>query len=344
MHTAVMGTDFTKTSLKMRDAVYFSSQKVQEFLHTVPSDAPIYEMVVLSTCNRIEIYFVCDAYETALSWLKHQFAAFHHLPIAMIDKVLFSYRCDEAVRHLFRVAAGCESMVVGEDEILGQIRNAYFFSRDRKKTRSYLNKLFQKAIAVGKKVRATTRISRGSASVSSVAIDSLYDRFGSLDDKRILIVGAGIMSMRAVKRLHHLGPQRVYLANRTEARSRMVAEHYNLSTLPFGDIARHLSYFDIVILATSAQKRIVSLADAAQRHDRAKPLLVLDLGAPRNADPAIASLPNISLLSIDDLRDVSRKVLERRRGEMDEAQHIIEEEVREFTRWYNRKHNLCLDQ
>lgn len=344
MHTAVMGTDFTKTSLKMRDAVFFSSQKVQEFLHALPPDAPVYEMVILSTCNRIEIYFVCDEYEKALVWLKRHFAQFHGIPVAMIDRVMFSRRCEEAVRHLFRVAAGCESMVVGEDEILGQIRNAYFFSLKRKKTDSYLNKLFQKAIAVGKKVRSMTAISRGSASVSSVAIDSLYNHFPDLDKKRILIVGAGVMSMRAVKRLHHLGPQRVFIANRTRQRSETVAQHYNLSVLPFEDIAKHLSYFDIVILATAAQKKILLKNDVAERHDKAQRLCIVDLGAPQNADPAIATLHNVRLITIDDLKDVSQKAIEERRKEIEAAQRIIEEEVVEFTRWYNRKHSICLNQ
>jgi glutamyl-tRNA reductase len=186
----------------MRDILYLEKERLAGFIKNLPQDTPIREIVVLCTCNRIEIYYVCDDHSSAAEWLEKFISNFHKVPFERVKSTLTNYRCADAVRHIFRVASGVESMVFGEHEILGQIRDAYFFCRDQATTDSFLNRLFQQAIATGKLVRSRTDASKGSLSVSSIAVEAVIDNNGGkLDNTKILVVGLGTMGLRAVKRL-----------------------------------------------------------------------------------------------------------------------------------------------
>jgi glutamyl-tRNA reductase len=341
MHTAVIGTDFNRTSLSMRDAVFFDADKVIRFLTDLPAAAPIAEIVILSTCNRVEIYYTCTGHEQALAWLKQHFALFHDLPVATLDRVMYTHRCEQAVRHLFRVAAGLESMVIGEDEILGQIRQAYGRSRQIHRTGAFLNKLFQASICVGRRVRHRTAISQGSSSVSSLAIDQLLQHYGRLDDKAILVVGAGTMSLRLIKRLAGMGHRQLFLANRTLQRSQRVAQAHAVQLLPYDQLRRHTGAFDIIILATAAPHPILHGADLQASDHGGRELCIVDLGAPRNAAADIAGLPGVRLITVDDLLALSRKALEERAEAIETAERIVEQEVREFARWYFHRQAVC---
>lgn len=344
MHIALIGTDFKRTSLKMRDTVYFSRDKVRQFINSLPSESPVSELVVLSTCNRVEIYYVFDDYEKANGFLKKQFASFHHIPVQVIDTAAYSYKCSDAIRHLFNVVSGIESLVIGENEILGQVREAYFLCFDNNSTDSYLNKLFQKAISVGKQVRTKTKISRGSASISSVAVDKIFSSCDNIERKKILVVGAGTMAIRAIKRLVHLGKDVLCLTNRTIERARIIAQHSDISVLPFEDFKKNIFRFDIVILATAAPDILVRYDDIISQNDPNKNLLMIDIGAPRNADCKIGEIENIDLVTINDLKETADRILSERKDEIESVSDIIEKEIQEFTRWYNYKHKICLNE
>jgi len=340
-HVGALGTDFRSASLNMRDALYLEKERVIEFIGSIPQDAPLTEVVALSTCNRIEIFYVCKNHNDASFWLKQHLTNFHHIPEGIIGNVMKEYHCAEAVRHLFNVVSGMESMVFGEHEILGQVREAYFHCFKNEATDSYLNRLFQQAIATGKKVRSETGAGRGALSVASIAVERMIEISGDLASKRILIVGTGTMGVRALKRLRGETVAAITLCNRTNERAQKFAEKFGIAACRFEDLEAEVAHHDIVVLATSFAGHHLITVDALyrMRGEGAKPLLIIDLGAPRNADPACAEVSGVSLITVDDLKETAEKRLAERRGEMQLVQEIVEEQVQEFTRWYCYKRN-----
>jgi glutamyl-tRNA reductase len=342
LHVGALGTDFRSASLRMRDALYLEKERVTQFIESIPSDAPLLEVVALSTCNRIEIFYVCSDHDKASAWLRNYLTTFHHIPLGHIDKVMHEYRCEEAIRHLFRVVSGTESMVFGEHEILGQVREAYFHCMKNDSTDSYLNRLFQQAIATGKKVRSSTGAGRGVLSIASIAIERMIELTGGLADKSILIVGTGTMGVRAIKRLSGATVGNLTLCNRTEERAEKFAKRFKTGHVKFEDLLKSIPAHDIVLLATANSGTfIISAADLRRvRAETTKPLLVVDLGAPRNADKAIGELPGVRLVCVDDLRETAERRLAERKNELDEINGIIEVQVKEFTRWYRYKSSM----
>lgn len=343
-HVGALGTDFRSASLKMRDALYLEKDRVTEFISSIPDDAPLLEVVALSTCNRIEIFYVCDDHTKASLWLRHHLSSFHHIPDGMIDRVMKEYHCADAIRHLFQVVSGMESMVFGEHEILGQVREAYFHCMKNSATNSYLNRLFQQAIATGKKVRSNTGAGRGVLSIASIAVERMLELSGELDKKHICIVGTGTMGVRALKRLRGESIGKITLCNRTYERADKFAQRFSVNCIRFEDLDDQLSTFDIILLATSFTGNYLIPREMLTRIRSVsnKPLLVIDVGAPMNADPSIASVEGVSLVSVDDLKETAERRLAERRGEVDAINDIVNEQVREFTRWYYYKRdNVC---
>ena len=339
LHVGALGTDFRSASLRMRDALYLEKERVTQFLDSIPDDAPLLEVVALSTCNRIEIFYVCSDHAVASTWLRTHLAAFHHIPDGHIDKVMKEYRCDEAVRHLFRVVSGMESMVFGEHEILGQVRDAYFHCMKNASTDSYLNRLFQQAIATGKKVRSSTGAGRGVLSIASIAVERMLELSETLADKRVLIVGTGTMGVRALKRLRGETIGQLTLCNRTEERAIKFARRFGAAHIRFENFMRSIPQFDIVLFtsANSGQPIVTAAELQRVRGESVSPLLIVDVGAPRNVEKAVENLPGVRLVCIDDLKETADRRLSERKNEIDAINEIVEEQVREFTRWYRYK-------
>lgn len=343
LHIGVVGTDFRKAPLKMRDALYLDKEKVLSFINSIPKDAPVCEVVVLSTCNRIEIYYVAPDHEKAAEWVCNHLAQFHKVPIERIRSIMNVYKCEEAVRHLFRVASGMESMVFGEYEILGQVKEAYFHCFENYSTSSFLNRLFQQAIATGKKVRNTTLISRGAVSIASVAIEKMLEIYkGNLQEKKILLVGAGNMGFRVLKRLKSEKIGELTLCNRTQSRALKLAEKFKINILPFENLRENLLNYDIIILATAVQRGeyIIRIEDIKRTKQENKELLIVDIGAPRNSEEGIENIENVKIIKVDDLKEISERRLLERKNDIEIINNIIEEQIVEFTRWYRYKINL----
>jgi glutamyl-tRNA reductase len=227
-----------------------------------------------------------------------------------------------------------ESMVFGEHEILGQIRDAYFHCFREQATDSYLNRLFHQAIATGKEVRSKTMAGRTALSVVSIAMERMDEIAGDLREKNIMIVGMGAMGLRVLKRLANAGPATIAVSNRTTERALQFCAAFHARHVPFGAIVRELSGYDIVILATSSQRHILTAADIGQR---VRPLLVIDLGAPRNVDPEVGTIEQTTLISVDDLRATAEARMAERKGDRAEMDAIIERQIDEFKRWYRYK-------
>lgn len=337
-HIGALVADFRTSSMGMRDKLYLEKDRLRAFLDALPADTPLQEIVALCTCNRIEIFYVCEQHETAAAWLSRFLATFHDIPPAHLEKALTNYRCEDAVRHLFRVASGVESMVFGEHEILGQVRDAYFLCAKKQTTDSYLNRLFQQAIATGKKVRSRTGAGQGALSIASIAVDRMTEIAGDAATKRIMVVGLGAIGLRALKRIAVRRPAAIGLSNRTDERARRLCHHFNAAFVPFDRFTQEIVRFDIVILATASPEVILHRDDIAARQAMLQaPLLVIDLGAPCNADPSIGSIEGVTLVGIDALRETAERHLDVRKNKLSEIEGIIEEQVREFARWYKVK-------
>lgn len=342
LHVGALGTDFNHASLCMRDALYIEKDRVVKFLESIPVDAPICEVVALSTCNRIEIYYVCSDHAIASAWLRTHLITFHHIPPGLIDNVLREYRCDEAIRHLFKVVSGVESMVFGENEILGQVRDAYFHCMKNDSTDSYCNRLFQQAIATGKRVRNATGAGKGALSIASIAVEKIMETNGDLSHAQILIVGTGTMGIRALKRLQIEKVGGIALCNRTEERAIKFAQCFGVSHVKFSDLIESCSRFDVVMLAAANDGTPLVSSDQLERSRKKseRKLLIVDLGAPSNVEASITSVPGVNLVAIDDLREIADSRLMERENEIDAISDIIEEQVREFTRWYRYKSSM----
>jgi glutamyl-tRNA reductase len=228
--------------------------------------------------------------------------------------------------------------VFGEHEILGQVRDAYFLCAKKQTTDSYLNRLFQQAIATGKKVRSSTGAGQGALSIASIAVERMTEIAGDLATKRVLVVGLGAIGLRALKRIAVRRPAAIGLSNRTDERARRLCHHFNAEVVPFDRFAREIDRFDIILLATASPEFILHRDDVAARQSgRQTPLMVIDLGAPCNADPLIGSIEGVTLVNIDALRETAEHHLDLRKNELSEIEFIIEQQVREFARWYKVK-------
>lgn len=335
MHTAILGTDFRNVSLDILEKIVLDEEKIKSFVTELPKTAPISECVVLSTCNRMEIYYTCEDYELAKSWLLTYLAKKSNISASFLDTICFHHRCNAAVNHLYQVAAGMQSMVFGENEILSQIKMAYALSSAQDATGAYLNKLFQSAIAAGKKVREKTDISKGAFSISSIAVDAmkevLKDQFL---ETPILIIGAGTMANRALKKLSAIGHTQITIVNRTLKSASELAEEYGYEALPISKLSKILPNFRAIYIATASKFSIITAQDTEEIQEST---LIVDVSVPRNVDPRVEDNPRVRLTSIDGLKEIAGKTRMMRLGETDKMKAIINAEIEAYTKWYHVK-------
>ena len=254
-------------------------------------------------------------------------------PTELLEGVYSLRNCD-AARHLYRVVAGLESMVVGEAEVQGQVKRAYELALQARTTGPLTNKLFRAALETGKRVRTETGIAEGRNSVASVAVDLALDTFGHLGDRHVLIVGAGETAELTAQALHERGVSTLFVANRRRERAQALARRFGGATINFDDLPAELERADIVIASTSSPHPLIEAEDlAGVVAGRAQPLLLIDLAVPRDVDPACAELPGVNVANIDDLRAVVERHRMVRRAEARKAEGIVEEEIRGFAGW-----------
>ena len=293
----------------------------------------IHEFVLLSTCNRFELYAVVNASveDPRSALLAFAMDAAMADP-CLIDEHLYMFSGMEAVEHLARVAAGVESLVLGESQILGQVSNAYSTAVAKHTLGPILDATFRMAIRVGKRVHAETSISCGSVSISSVAVGTAERALGPLSDRKVLVIGLGEMGVQTLKALRGRGVQDIVVVNRTRARAQRLAESYDLSVCALADLPLALASADVVISATGAPNFVIdrAMAAAVQRQRTNRPLLYIDIAVPRDIDPAVADLPGVSFYGIDHLNRGVDAALTLRQSEIPRAEAIIADERAEF--------------
>lgn len=330
----VVGVNHRTASVEQRERLAFSAQELPAALRSLRAD--LGGGVLLSTCNRSELYATVAADPGQAERLIGYLMALKGLRESIYPGRFYLYRHEQAVRHLYRVAAGIDSMVVGEAQILGQVRDALAAAHEAGSLNGVLSRLFHSAIAVGKQARSQTGIGRYALSVSSTAVALAQRTFGRLEGRTVLVISAGSTGKLAVKRLADSGAARILVTNRTFARARDLAQQLHGQALPFDRLAEALAQTDIVISSTAAQAPVLGPAQVlpALQERQGQPLLLIDIAVPRDIDPAVRDIPGVLLYDIDDLQQVSQANPEGLQREIARVEAIIEEQVGRFLDWW----------
>ncbi|MGB9859088.1 MAG: glutamyl-tRNA reductase [Moorellaceae bacterium] len=336
MFILVIGLNHRTAPVEIREKLSFPRHALAEALAGLRQRAGIEGNVILSTCNRTEIYVTTSLPEQAVESVKGFLAQYCRMDIPLLQDYLYVYKVQEAVRHLFRVASGLDSMVLGEAQVLGQVAEAYETARNAGVTNRVLNTLFQQAIAVGKRVRTETRIDHNTVSVSYAAVELARQVFGGkLSGRTVLVIGAGKMSTLAARYLRDNGVTTVLVSNRSYDRAVRLAEIIGGVAVRLDNLEDVLPSADIVISCTAASHYVIHCEQVARarRGRESNPLMLIDIAVPRDIDPAVGDLPGVRLFDIDDLQQVILNNLEERKKAAQRAEGIIAEEVEDFSRW-----------
>jgi glutamyl-tRNA reductase len=332
MHFIIAGLNYKTASVEIREKIHFPTETIHEAYEQLNHYPSIKGSVILSTCNRVELYASVEKVEEGFRDLEDFISKFHQIDIEETQKSIYKKNCQFAAEHLFKVAAGLDSMVIGEYQIQGQVRDAYFKAFDQKSTNGILNKLFQTAISIGKKVRSETEIGKGSVSIATLAVDLIKQIFEHPQNLNTLLIGAGEISKLTAANLKHLNST-ITIANRSIDNAENLAEKFEGKTVAYDDRYQAIADNDIIIVSTSSTEYTVTkdnLSDLS--NDRLR--IFLDLSIPRNIDPAINELENCLLYSIDDINKMVNSNISKRTKEVNKAEKIIAEVADEYYEWY----------
>ena len=329
----VVGLSHKTAPLEVREALAFAKEGLVEALGRLRSEVGLAEAMVLSTCNRVEIYG--RANEAVAPALVSFLADYHRRPAGELDPFLYRLEGEPAVRHAFRVAASLDSMVLGEPQILGQVKEAYQVAEKAGALGSVLNALRNRSIAAAKRARTETGIGENAVSVSYVAVELARKIFGDLKDRSVLLVGAGKMSELAARHLVRSGARATVLGGRTFEKAEQLAAALGGTAAPFESLRAELMKADIVISGTGAPGIVIRAEDiqAASVGRRGRPLFLIDIAVPRDIDPEAAKLSGVFLYDLDDLKSVAEANLRERQKEAAAAEALVEHEVNEFLEW-----------
>jgi glutamyl-tRNA reductase len=336
VHLLLVGASHRTAPLDLRERLDFSSRGVERALRALIARRATTEVVVVSTCNRAEIYVACQDPAGAGEEILAFFSDFHGLPADTIRPHLYSHVDYDAARHLFRVSSGLDSLVVGEPQILGQLKDAYSVAASEASAGPLLNRLFHWAFGVGKRVRSETALAEGAVSVSFAAVSLARKIFGQLNGCRVLVVGAGEMGRLTALHLRAQGVAAVVITSRTLAHAQELADAVGGTVASWDQLEQSVLEADIIITGTGSTTPILSKAqiDAAMPASRTQPLFVIDIAVPRDVDPRAGEIEQVFLYNIDDLQTIVRENIDRRGAEVGRAEQIVEEEAQKFAVWH----------
>jgi len=331
----LVGVNHKTTPVEIREKLAFTKGKIEESVGHLFNFPDIIEHTILSTCNRVEIYARANCQDSAIKSIKQFICDFHELSLVELEGHFYSYRNKEAVEHLFRVSSSLDSMILGEAQILGQVKEAYSLARDLRSTGLVLNQLFEKAFSIAKKVREETGIAERSVSISSAAVELAQKIFDDLENHTVMLVGTGEMAELAAKHLISYGVKTIYVTSRTYERAANLARTLNGSALDFEAFKNELHRADIVITSTSAPNFIIKkeIVEKAIRERKNKPIFFIDIAVPRDIEPDVNDLENVYLYDIDDLQVVVSANIKEREKEAKNAMNFISQEVTKFNNW-----------
>ncbi len=335
MKILVTGLNHKTAPVEVRERLAFDGPKLEEGLRELLRLKNVEEGLIISTCNRVELYTHVKEIEPAVEEIKGFLSEFHSIPPESLEGSLYFYSERDAIRHVFRVASSLDSMVVGEPQILGQVKDAFDFALKRKATGVLLNKLLKKAISVAKRVRTETRIAENAVSISYAAVELAKKIFADLSEKTFMLLGAGEMAELAVRHLINNGVRDVTVANRTYQRGVELAKEFCGRAIKFEDFKEELVNTDIIICSTGAPTYILYKEDMQKimKERKNRSVFIIDISVPRNIDPEINDIDNVYLYDVDDLQGVVDANILERRKEAERAEAIVVEEVEKFLKW-----------
>ncbi len=330
----VLGISHKTAPLEIREMFAFQNYQIQPFAEELQKQANFSDIVVLSTCNRTEIYFSQSIHDsnTASLLVYNCLMAYKKIDFDA-QKYFYTYVDDAAASHLFSVCAGIDSMVIGEDQIIGQVKQAYVFCTELALTDAVLMRLFQKSFEAGKRVRSQTSITHGATSVSFVAVDMCFQKIQSPADATVMLVGAGETGRLALQGFYKKGVRNFIVSNRTPENAQNTVNTYNAQFVDFVDFAHHIPMADIVLFAVSTEEYILTKTTLLSVMKDEKPVIFVDLGVPRNIDASIASIQGATLISVDDLQKIIDANKEKREASVEQGMLIIQDVVNEFMEW-----------
>ncbi len=331
----VLGVNHKSCPVEVREKIHFNGQLLSESLRGIREAGTIPEAVILSTCNRVEIYGFTEKNGLPAEELLRLIEERHGIRRETFLHHLYQYEGKDAVRHIFRVASGLDSLVVGENEILGQLREAFLKAKEMGTVHSLLYRLMEKALKVGKEVRTETRINEGAVSVPSVAVELAEKIFGKLHGQKVMVLGTGEMGELTLKNLRNSGAEALCVVSRNRERGERLADLFGAEWVSLEGWDKHLAQVDILIASTAAPHPIVHFAQVEQlmKIRRNRPLFLIDIAVPRDIEAEINTLGDVYLYNIDDLKSVADANLKLRRAEVRSAERLAEEAVTRFQAW-----------
>lgn len=335
MHLLVVGLNHKSAPVEIREKLAFSASSIPVALSQFSHKFPTSEVVILSTCNRVEIY-VAESDENVTDDDVYDFLAdFHKLEKSKFVEYWYHYTGYETVNHLFQVTSSLDSMVLGESQIVAQVKEAYMVAKEENCTDKVLNQLFQQSLTVAKTVRTDSSIGHGKVSVSSVAVDFAKKIFQDFEDKVVFIIGAGEMCELVVKNLCEQGIKTVMVTNRSYEKAEDLANLYGGSAIKYDLLNEYLPKADIVISSTSAPHYVISPENVQDgiKSRRGNPMFLIDIAVPRDIDPAVGEMNNVYLYNIDNLQSAVSKNVDEREKEIESCNVIIDAEVKRFLSW-----------
>ncbi|HLG58967.1 MAG TPA: glutamyl-tRNA reductase [Vicinamibacterales bacterium] len=335
MHLFLLGVSHKTAPVDLRERLDFSSRDLGAAVEALATRASAAESVVLSTCNRSEIYVASSDPERAREDITGFISDYHALPTETFAPHLFSCGDEAAAKHLFRVAAGLDSLVVGEPQILGQVKDAFQAAAERRCTGPMLSKLFHWSFGVGKRVRSETALGEGAVSISFAAVALARKIFGRLDGRRVLLIGAGEISTLTAEHFRAQGVGEIVITSRTPGHAEALASAVTGRAVAWDDAMAVLGTVDIVVTATGSQRPILTRAhvEPPTGRRRTDPLFIIDLAVPRDVESSVGDIEQVFLYNIDDLQSVVQENLSRRAAEIAHAETIVAEELLKFATW-----------
>jgi glutamyl-tRNA reductase len=335
MHTIVVGVNFRTAPVEIRERLSFVESDLPQAMRALQEQKSILENVIVSTCNRTEIYAIVDQLHTGRYYIKQFLANWFNLSMEEFSSYLFIYENDGANEHLFRVTAGIDSMVLGETQILGQVRKSFLEGQERGTTGTVFNQLFKQSITLAKRAHSETAIGENAVSVSYAAVELAKKIFGSLKNKHVVILGAGKMGELAIKNLHSNGAGKITVINRTLEKAQLLADQFNGQAKSMQELQCALLEADILISSTGSTDFVIDLElmQFVERIRKGKPLFMVDIAVPRDLDPRIGDLPSVFLYDIDDLQGIVEANLVERQIAANEIMLMIELELVQFKDW-----------
>ncbi|MFP7734514.1 glutamyl-tRNA reductase [Priestia aryabhattai] len=335
MHIIAVGLNFRTAPVEIREKLSFNEQELASAMKTLSGQKSILENIIVSTCNRTEIYAVVDQLHTGRYYVKAFLAEWFGIDKEEFSPYLTIYENDGAIEHLYRVACGLDSMVIGETQILGQVRSSFLLAQEEETIGTVFNQLFKQAVTLAKKAHHETEIGANAVSVSYAAVELAKKIFGDLSSKHVLILGAGKMGQLAVQNLYGSGAKKVTVVNRTFEKAQELANRFSGEAKPFADLQQALSEADILISSTGANDYVVTkeMMSEAERTRKGRPLFMVDIAVPRDLDPELDELETVFLYDIDDLNGIVESNLQERQKAADEIEIMLEAEIVTFKSW-----------